>query len=247
MDRFVYVAMTGAREAQRAQTATTHNLANASTTGFRGTLAGFETVGVRGPGHEDARAYAVTRGRGTDFQPGAQIPTGRDLDVAVEGEGWIAVMAPDGGEAYTRAGDLRLDELGRLTTGTGLAVMGDGGPIAVPPAQTLEIGGDGTVSVRPIGQGAEALAVIDRIRLVNPDPAGLVRGDDGLLRVPGGEPPPADAGVTLARGMLEGSNVNAVGEMVNMIQLARHFELQVQMMRKAEDNDRASAQLLQMS
>jgi flagellar basal body rod protein FlgF len=107
--------------------------------------------------------------------------------VALEGEGWIAVQAPDGGEAYTRAGDLRVDPLGRLTNGAGHPVMGEGGPIALPPFEQIEIGGDGTVTIRPLGQPANALAVVERIRLVNPDPATLRRGEDGLIRAAAGD------------------------------------------------------------
>lgn len=246
MDRLLYVAMTGAREAQVAQSVTSQNLANASTTGFRATLANAEHVPVAGPGNAAARAYAVTQGYGTDYTPGPMMSTGRELDVAIEGDGWIAVQAPDGGEAYTRAGDLRVDAFGLLTTGTGLPVMGEGGPIALPPFESLEIAGDGTISLRPLGQEAAALAEVERIRLVNPPPEALRRGADGLLRTADGEPPPADAGVRLMGGMLEGSNVSVVSAMVEMIQHARSFELQVKMMSTAEQNDRRSGDLLRL-
>ena len=157
------------------------------------------------------------------------------------------MQAPDGGEAYTRAGDLRVDSLGRLTNGAGHPVMGEGGPIALPPFEQLEIGRDGTVTVQPMGQPANALAVVERIRLVNPDPATLARGEDGLMRTAPDAPPPADAGVLLRTGTLETSNVNTVSSLVEMIQLSRQFEVQVKMMSAAEDADRASAQLLRMS
>jgi flagellar basal-body rod protein FlgF len=246
VDRLLYVAMTGAREAQVAQAVTTHNLANVSTTGFRATLAGAAHAGLDGPGHAAARAYAVTEAKGIDLTPGPLQATGRDLDVAIDGTGWIAVMAPDGTEALTRAGDLRVDSLGQLTTGTGLPVLGDAGPIAVPPFETIAIGTDGTVTVRPLGQEAQALAMVDRIRLVNPEPHELRRGEDGLVRVADGMPAPADASVTLRAGMLEGSNVNAVTALVEMIQQARSFELHTKMMATAEENDRASSSLMRM-
>lgn len=246
MDRLLYVAMTGAREAQVAQSVTSQNLANASTTGFRATLASAVHAPVAGPGHAAARAYAVTEGQGIDFTPGPLIATGRALDVAIEGEGWIAVQTPDGGEGLTRAGDLRVDAFGMLTTGTGLPVLGNGGPIALPPFESLEIAGDGTVSIRPLGQDAAGLAVVERIRLVNPDPATLVRGEDGVVRVAAGEPPPAEADVRLIGGMLEGSNVNTVGAMVEMIRHARSFELQVKMMNTAQQNDQNSSALLRL-
>ncbi|HEY8519043.1 MAG TPA: flagellar basal body rod protein FlgF [Gammaproteobacteria bacterium] len=247
MDRFVYVAMTGAREAQLAQAVASHNLANASTTAFRATLAASEHVGLAGPGHAAARAYAVTQGYGVDLTPGPLQATGRDLDIAIDGEGWLAVQAPDGGEAYTRAGDLEVDAFGLLTTRAGLPVLGEGGPIALPPFESLEIGIDGTISIRPPGQDAAGLVVVDRIRLVNPPAADLRRGPDGLLRMADGLPPPAPAAdVRVRSGMLEGSNVNVVSAMVEMIEHARDFELQVKLMSTAEENDRASAALMRL-
>lgn len=247
MDRLVYVAMTGAREVQLAQAVNANNLANASTTGFRATLAGASHVGITGPGHATARAYAVTEQHGIDLNPGALMSTGRDLDVAIDGSGWMVVTAPDGGEALTRAGDLRVDSQGLLTTGTGLAVMGEGGPIALPPYETLEIGTDGTISIRPLGQEAAGLAQVARIRLVDPPPGDLVRGTDGLVRLAPDAPEPPPAPIALRSGMLEGSNVNVVHAMVEMIQHARSFELQVKMMTTAQDNDRASSDLLRLS
>jgi flagellar basal-body rod protein FlgF len=246
MDRMLYVAMSGAKETALAQARNTQNLANASTTGFKASLDAFASRHVTGPVHE-TRTYAVAEDMRVDLSPGPLQATGRDLDVAVQGEGWIAVQAPDGGEAFTRAGDLRVDSVGLLTTGTGLPVLGDGGPIAVPPFETLEIGSDGTISIRPLGQEANTLAQVDRIKLVNPDPTELVRGEDGLIRHAQGLEQPPDAGVNLVNGMLESSNVNTVEAMVRMIDLARHFEMQVKMMKTVEDNDAASASLLRLS
>lgn len=247
MDRMIYLAMTGARETMLAQAGVSHNLANANTTGFKASLLQVQTMDVEGPG-EPARAYALGLDRVADLTPGALQTTGQPLDVAIEGEGWIAVQSPDGSEAYTRAGDLRVDSLGRLTNGAGHPVMGEGGPIALPPFEQLEIGTDGTITIRPLGQPANALAQVERIRLVNPDPATLRRGEDGLIRVEDGQAlPPADAAVRLRTGALETSNVNTVAQLVDMIQLARQFEVQVKMMNTAEQTDEASAQLLRLS
>lgn len=246
MDRMLYIAMTGASQTMLAQAANSHNLANVSTTGFRADLEAFRSLPVYGPGHP-ARAYAMTESPGTDFSPGAIIATGRDLDVAVSGSGWIAVQAPDGGEAYTRAGDLRITAEGLLVTGVGHPVLGNGGPIAVPPFEKLEIGGDGTISIQPLGQGAETLAVVDRIKLVDPPAQELKKGTDGLLRLEGGEIADPEARVQLVSGMLESSNVGAVDAMVRMIELSRQFELQVKAMKTAEENDAASGRLLQLS
>lgn len=245
MDRLLYVAMTGASETMRAQAANNHNLANANTVGFRADLAAFQARAVAGDGYA-SRVYATVSSTGFDDTSGAMMSTGRDLDVAIQGPGYIAVQGPDGREAYTRAGDLRVDPLGQLRTGTGLAVMGEGGPIAVPPHSSLLVGVDGTLSIVPLGQGPETRAEIGRMKLVNPDAAMLEKGADGLFRLADGSDAPADAAVRVASGMLEGSNVNVADAMVNMIELARRFDLQVRAMRTAEQNGESSARLLSL-
>jgi flagellar basal-body rod protein FlgF len=246
MDRFLYVAMTGASETLRMQGANSHNLANASTAGFREDLAAFQTRNVVGPGFE-SRAYATAGQAGWDSTVGAVQDTGRPLDVAIQGQGWLAVLAPNGREAYTRAGDLRLDTEGNLVTATGHTVMGDGGPINVPPHASLQIGVDGTVSIVPLGSGPETTASVGRLKLVNPQAAALVKGEDGLFRMRDGSDAVADAGVQVTSGALESSNVNVADAMVQMIELSRRFDLEVKAMRAAEDNGAAASQLLRMS
>ena len=245
MDRLLYIAMSGAKETLRAQTANNHNLANASTTDFRSHLSAFQSRQVVGSGFS-SRVYATNSTTGWNSTSGAQLSTGRDLDISLQGDGFIAVQAPDGREAYTRAGDLRLDANGMLTTGAGHPVLGDGGPITVPPATSMGIAPDGTISIVPLGQGPETTANVARIKLVNPDPRTVERGQDGLFRQRDGNDAPADAAVRISSGVLESSNVNVADAMVNMIELARHFDLQVKAMRSAEDNGAASAQLLRM-
>jgi flagellar basal-body rod protein FlgF len=244
MDRFLYVSMTGAKETMRAQTVNNHNLANANTTGFRADLAAFQTRAVSGAGYA-SRAYATNATTGWDQKVGGSISTGRDLDIAVQGEGWIAVQARDGNEAYTRAGDLRVDPSGLLLNGAGHPVMGTNGPVTVPPYSSITVAGDGTVSIVPLGQASSTLATVGRIKLVNPPANTIARGEDGLFRV-AGEAPEADASVHVTSGVLESSNVNIADAMVNMIELARHFDLQVKAMRTAEENAATSAQLLKM-
>lgn len=245
MDKYLYVAMTGAKETLRAQAVNSHNLANASTTGFRADLAAFQTRAVEGTGYA-SRAYATNATVGWDTTGGALLATGRDLDVAVQGEGWIAVQAADGGEAYTRAGDLRVDTSGALRNGAGDVVLGDGGPITVPQNNSVLVGADGTVSIVPLGQGPETTAVIGRIKLVDPPADALARGADGLFRLKDGSAAPADASVRLASGVLESSNVNAASAMVEMIELARRFELQVKAIRTAEEDGATAARLLRV-
>jgi flagellar basal-body rod protein FlgF len=243
MDKLLYIAMSGAKETLRAQAANNHNLANASTTGFRADLSAFQSRAVVGSGYA-SRVYATNVTTGWDATSGAQIATGRDLDVAVQGDGFIAVQGRDGREAYTRAGDLRVDTNGQLLTGTGLQVLGDGGPVSVPPNVSLSIAPDGTVSIVPLGQGPETTASVGRIKLVNPPATALERGADGLFRLRDGTDAPSDAAVHVTSGVVESSNVNAADAMVNMIELARQFELQVKAIRSAEENAQSSTQLL---
>ena len=246
MDRMLYIAMTGAKQTLLAQAANTHNLANATTAGFRADFEAFRSMPVFGYG-QPSRVYAMAERPGVDLSFGTRTDTGRELDVAVDGEGWIAVQGADGQEAYTRAGDLRIGSNGQLVTGAGHAVLGNGGPIAVPPTEKFDVGVDGTITIRPTGQAATSLSVLDRIKLVNPPKAELVKGNDGLMRLQDGQPVPADANVRLATGSLEMSNVNAVEAMVNMITLARNFEMQVRAMRTTQENDQAAAQLLRIN
>lgn len=247
MDRALYVAMSGASATLRAQTANAHNLANASTIGFRAELAAAQAENIDGPGFQ-TRVHAQISDNGWDSTQGATQATGRDLDVALKGDNWLAVQAPDGSEAYTRAGDLNLDANGQLRTGSGLAVLGDGGPLSIPPSTQITIGNDGTITSVPLGQTAAAQAVVGRLKVVSAQPSQLLRGADGLFRpvTPAQAPQPA-AGDVLASGALESSNVNLAGSMVNMIQLARQFELQTKLMKAAEDNAAASASLVRMA
>jgi flagellar basal-body rod protein FlgF len=246
MDKSLYIAMSGAKQTLLAQTANANNLANAQTSGFKTDLEQFRSMPVYGPGYP-TRVYAMTERPGTDLSPGAMQQTGRDLDVAIEGDGWLAVEGPDGKEAYTRAGDLRTTPEGLLQTGTGLKVLGQDGPITLPPAQKLEIGKDGTISMVPLGGNASNTAVIDRIKLVRPDLQNLEKRNDGLMHLKDNKTAETSADVTLVQGALEGSNVNTIGAMVEMIELAKNFELQTKVMKSVDENASASARLMQMA
>lgn len=246
MDRLLYVAMAGAAQLQKAQAVNNNNLANLSTTGFRADLETLKALPVRGPGYA-TRIYAEADAAGVDMSEGSTMHTGRDLDIAINGPGWIAVQAKDGTEAYTRAGDLKVSQSGQLLTAAGDPVLGNGGPIAIPPAQKIEIGADGTISVLPLGQQASTMAVVDRIKLVNPPPLQLVKNAQGLLHLKNGGAAPADAAVKVTSGTLEGSNVNPVEAMVRMIELSRQYEMQVNVMKSAKDNDAAATQILSVN
>ncbi len=246
MDRSLYVAMTGATQMMRAQSEVAHNLANADTVGFKAQLSAFQPLAVQGPGMP-TRINGVAQGLGVDMRDGGQVETGRELDVAVQGPGWIAVQGADGSEGYTRAGELRLTPDGLLTDARGNLVLGDGGPISVPQSAQMNIGADGTVSVVPMGQGPETIAVVGRIKLVNPAAAQLALGSDGLMHLGGGGTADTDPAVTLKSGVLESSNVNPSQTLVQMIQLSRQYELQIRAIRSADENAQSASRLLQMT
>lgn len=246
MDRLIYTAMTGAKHILEQQANNSHNLANATTTGFRAQLDSFRAVPVISDGLP-TRAFVVDSTVGTDFSVGPIQNTGRDLDVAVQGKGWIAVQHEDGLEAYTRHGSLKLSENGVLQTQSGLAVLGDAGPISIPPDVSITIAKDGTVSSIPSGSKPGAVTVLGRIKLVNPPEENMTRADDGLFRIKDGSPADADIAVTVIGGSLEGSNVNVVDAMVNMISLARQFEMHMNLLKNAESNANKASQILSLS
>jgi flagellar basal-body rod protein FlgF len=241
----LYVAMTGAQETLRAQTVNNHNLANVSTTGFRADLAAFQSRAVDGTGYA-SRVYATSASTGFDTTSGGMQSTGRDLDIAISGDGWIAVQGPDGREAYTRAGNLHVDAAGQLTTATGRPVLGEGGPITIPPYTSIFFARDGSISVVAQGQTPDTTSTVARIKLVNPAPDSVARGEDGLFRMQDGSDAEPDAAVQIEAGVLESSNVNAAAAMVNMIELARQFEMQVKAIRTAEENAASAAQLMRL-
>ncbi len=246
MDRMIYTAMSGAKHILEQQATNSHNLANATSTGFRAQLDSFRAVPVVSEGMP-TRAFVVDSTVGADFSPGVLQQTGRDLDVAIQGKGWLTVIRPDGSEAYTRNGSLRVSENGLLQNSTGQILMGDGGPIGIPPDETITVGKDGTISTVSNNYEPGAVNILGRLRLVNPPEEMLVRGKDGLFELKNGQPAAIDPEVQLVGGALEGSNVNVVEAMVNMISLARQFDFQMKLLEKAENNANKASQLLSLS
>jgi len=246
MDKMLYTAANGARQAMQAQTAVSHNLSNVNTVGFKSHFNTFTSWNVAGPGL-NTRVMSQQQADDIDLSSGSISSTDRELDVAINGEGFITVENAEGVQAFTRAGDLRLDSVGRLTTGQGFSVIGNAGPIALPPAEKIEIGQDGSISIRPVGQSADAMVIADKIKLVNPNLDELYKNADGLLQVRSGliEPPSPD--VKLESGVIEHSNVNAVGQMIELITNARQFETNIKLMQEAKSNDEVSARLLRNS
>lgn len=249
MDRALYLAMSGAKQNMQAMQLRANNLANVSTTGFRADLAQARSMQAYGEGLP-TRVFNMSERPSSNFAQGSVITTGRDMDVTVEGDGWISVLDTTGKEGLTRNGNLAIDENGLVHDGNGHLVLGDNdAPINLPiPLSKVEIGNDGTISVLPQGAPAEAMEIAGRIKLVKPDDRSLYKDSNGLFRAKEpNQPFEADASVKVLTGALEGSNVSAVGEMTRLIDLQRQFEMQVKMMRTAEEMDKTSDSLLRTS
>ena len=241
MDKLIYTAMTGAKHLLYRQDAMAQNMANVNTTGYRADMVAFRAVPIQGD-TAGTRVFSIETTTGADLAPGPMTSTGRALDIAVQGPGWIAVQATDGNEAYTRAGNLQIGVDGTLQLPSGIKVQGEGGPIAIPAGAAVSIAADGTVSART--PGVVTANTVGRLKLVNPPAEELKKGLDGLFRLDSGGAADADPGVRVAEGTLEGSNVNVVEAMVGMIATARQFELQMKMLASAEQNEQKANSLV---
>ena len=246
MDRLIYTAMSGAKHILEQQATTAHNLANATSTGFKSQIDSFIAVPMVGSGLP-TRAFVVDATAGADFTPGPIQSTNRDLDVAVQGKGWLVVQRADGSEGYTRNGSLKVSQNGQLETATGLTIMGDGGPISIPPDVTISIAKDGTISSISNNTLPGPSNALGRLKLVNPTEANLVRAEDGLFVNKNGSTEQADASVNVISGALEASNVNVIDAMVTMISLARQFETQMKLMQSAENNANKASQIMSLT
>ncbi|MDO9101619.1 MAG: flagellar basal body rod protein FlgF [Candidatus Nitrotoga sp.] len=246
MDRLIYTAMSGASHILQQQASVGQNLSNVNTPGYRAAVNAFRAVPLVGEGLP-TRAFVVDSTAGADFTPGVMQPTGRNLDMAVQGGGWIAVQMENGSEAYTRNGSFQVSPEGILQTRAGLNVAGDAGLITIPPNTEVTVGKDGTISTVPTGLPPNQVVLVGRIKLVNPAEEQMVRGDDGMFRTKDGKPAAADIAVKVAPGNLESSNVNTVEAMVSMISLARQFDMQMKMLQSADNNARQASQLLNMN
>lgn len=246
MDKIIYTAMTGAKQAMARQDTLAHNLANANTVGYRADTTAFRAVPIRGVG-EGTRVFTLESTPGVDLSSGPVRQTGRELDVSLSDGGLLAVQANDGTEAYTRAGSLQIDPDGMLRTQEGLLVIGDAGPITIPPDHRLAIARDGTISASPLTGQQNTSIQVGRLKMVNAEGADIVKGGDGLLRTRTGQPLPLDETIGLSTGTLEGSNVNVVEAMIGMIAVARQFDMQMKVLQTAESDGRAAQQLLNVS
>jgi len=246
MDKLIYTSMTSGKHTLAQLDTVTHNLANIGTDGFKAQMDSFRAV-PKISTDLPVQTFVVNSTIGADFSPGVSHETGRALDVAVQGSGWLVVTAADGKEAYTRAGSLKTDENGVLQTQNGLNVVGTTGDITIPPDVTVTISKDGSVSSIPVSNQVANTTLISQLKLVNPAPNTLVRGADGLFRTNDGSQPDADPTVTVVGGAIENSNVNAVESLVSMITLSRSFDIHMQMLTDAQADDAKASTILNIT
>lgn len=243
MEPVLYRMMSGSQMGFNKQNIIAHDLANVNTPGFKADLHQ-AAIQYYQDNSKPGMAHSHEKTNGIDFSDGDLMTTGRDLDMALQGEAWFAVQDSEGQEAYTRSGAFKLTENGVLVTGSGQQVLGDGGPISIPPAEKINIGNDGTISIVPLGGDPNSLAVLDRIRLVKLDKASAYKGSDGLVRLQNGAKGTPDPSLTVVTGALEGSNVKPFDQMVNMINAGRQFETHMKIMQTVDENFSRLAQLL---
>jgi flagellar basal-body rod protein FlgF len=236
MNNIVIAIQAKANQIMSAQAVNANNLANSATDGFVAEMV-----------HYGSGLYRNQQFSMPDMTRGPIQHTGREMDISLQGEGWIAVLNVNGEEAYSRRGDLKLDSNGLLIDGAGRLIQGNNGPIALPPYESITIGDDGTITIRPLGAQSNNLAIVDRIKLVNPPANELIRGPDGLFISATGIPAEADASIKIQVGDLEGSNVSAVGELLKMMDMAREFEANFKLMQDVDENAKRLNSLLRIS
>ena len=245
MDKIVHASLAALRAAMARQAATANNLANAGTAGFRADITAARSTYLQAGG-EVFGARAGQQTSSADLSPGTITSTGRDLDIALSGDALLAVQAPNGDESYTRRGDLRITDSGLVTTGDGHPVLGEGGPLTLPDADSVRIDNDGVVWVVPRGGDADNPTQVDRLKLVNHTGSDITKGLDGLFRVRGGGALPQDPEARLIPRSLEGSNVNTTQALVDMIEASRAWDTQINLIQSAKDLDTAGADLMRL-
>lgn len=243
MDPVLYNTMNGAKLDFNRQALIASNLANATTTGFKSDLFQAQAMFIKGS-TITGEAIPVIQETGTNFTDGPLITTGRDLDLAIHGKGWFAVQGTNG-ETYSRAGNFHVDENGMLVDSSARPVLGDGGPISIPPAQSIEIAEDGTISIVPLDGPPGVLAVLDQLKLVKLEPKDMIKNPDGTVSLRKGGIAPVDGTVVVVKGALEGSNVNSVQEMVHMIATGQDFSSKMRLIEAADSGARKLGQLIQ--
>ncbi|MDE2405411.1 MAG: flagellar basal body rod protein FlgF [Sphingomonadales bacterium] len=246
MDRLIYTAMSGMTDSMTRERVIASNMANAQTVGFRAEMIYSTPVTVKGDSLE-VRALSDGEVHGASMRPGVIDQTGRPLDLALNGDAMLTVQAEDGSEAYTRRGDLSVTPSGVLQNGDGRPVMGNGGPITVPPNAIVAITPEGQVMVSNPETPDQPATQVDKLKLASPAGSRIGKGLDGLFRVIGGGVLPDDANASLNPGALEQSNVSASEVMVQMVQAQRLFDIRTKMIATAREVDQSGSSLMRIT
>ena len=239
MDKLIFTAVSGAERLMRSQQVHANNLANLDTAGFRASMEVATNQALGGYGYDD-RHLSTMQADTVSTRAGAVRETGRPLDVAIGGQGYLAVQNGDG-EAYTRSGEIEIGPDGALSVHDH-PLLGEGGPIVLPQHTAVEVGTDGTISV--LTEGAKQMQVVDRLRLVNATGAELTKNEAGLIVSRDGGNLPTDPNVKVRPRALEGSNVSAVEEMVATMSLNRSFEVQMRLFKASDSMNETGNKLI---
>lgn len=250
MDRLIFTSNSAIKEQSVARQVLVNELANVSTVGFKTSYdVALSSVKAEGPGFDTRfQAQAISRDY-IRMTPGALMLTGRSLDIAMADKTLLSVQAPNGEQAYTRRGDLKVNIQGQLETGNGHLVLGQNGPITVPANTKLSINPDGSIYARDPAQAANAPGIlVDRLRILDGSKEMFERREDGLFKV-SGKPPgtPFESGPVLPQiipNTLEGSNVSGIEALTRLMDHSRTFEMQIKIIKETKSLDESGATLM---
>lgn len=246
MDRLIWTAVSGMNASMARQRMIASNMANIQTPGFRAEVMANTPVTLMGQ-QLVVRSLNDPAVYGANMDAGTFVNTGRSLDVAIQGEAMLTVQGADGEEAYTRRGDLSVSPSGLLVNGEGYPLLGEAGPISVPPGSEVTISPDGTVLARSPGSDpATPPQQIDQLKLVSWRGSQVAKGLDGLFRVRGGGVLPQDANASLIPGTLEGSNVKPAEVLVQMVEAQRLYDMRTKLIATATQLDESGASLMRL-
>jgi len=229
MDRGVYAILSGAITQERRMDVVARNLANSQTVGYKGekilftTVLGKSIAGSPQPKTQGDKVFSRISGTFLDWRSGADRQTGNATDFALEGEGFFVVQTPRGPE-YTKSGNFIVNQKRQLTTMDGMPVLGQSGPIVIPPGKLL-VNGQGEITVD--GAAVDILKVIQF-----KDLASATRAGERYITKGAVEPSPS---TTIVQGNLEESNVNAIEELVAMVDLSRQYEAAQKVIQSMDD------------
>ncbi|WP_404482514.1 flagellar basal body rod protein FlgF [Novosphingobium sp. BL-52-GroH] len=245
MDRLIYTAVSGMNASLNRERVIASNMANAQTVGFKAEILQATPMTLEGPQLE-TRTLSSTEVTGASMKAGGLNRTNQPLDIAMQGDAMLAVQAMDGQESYTRRGDLSITLTGVLQNGDGLPVVGQSGPVTIPPGSKVSIAPDGGVLVQDPETPDAAPQVLDKLKLVSTAGTRIAKDIAGQFRVPNGGILPVDENAQVIPGALEQSNVNPSEVLVEMVAAQRLFDMRTKLVQTAGQLDEAGARLMRI-